>query len=110
MTARFAVELTASAERDLQEIFEAVWTRASKRAAERLLDELMSSLATLEQTPERGPVPPELDGMGIREFRQLIVAPYRLIYRVSGRKVSVMLLADGRRDMQRLLQDRLLRP
>ena len=34
--------------------------------------------------------------------------PYRVIYRVLGNVVHVFLIADGRRDMQTLLQRRLL--
>ena len=34
--------------------------------------------------------------------------PYRVIYRVVGERVYVYLIADGRRDMQGLLQRRLL--
>jgi toxin ParE1/3/4 len=38
----------------------------------------------------------------------LVVHVYRLIYRVLERRVIVMVVADGRQDMQRLLQRRLL--
>jgi toxin ParE1/3/4 len=34
--------------------------------------------------------------------------PYRILYRVIGNKVYVLLIADGRRDVQTLLQRRLL--
>jgi toxin ParE1/3/4 len=34
--------------------------------------------------------------------------PYRIIYRVIENNVYVLLIADGRRDMQTLLQRRLL--
>ena len=46
--------------------------------------------------------------MGIREFRELFFKPYRIIYRIVGRNVYVLLIADGRRDFQTLLQRRLL--
>ena len=35
--------------------------------------------------------------------------PYRIIYRVMGDGVYVLVIADGRRDMRALLQRRLLR-
>jgi toxin ParE1/3/4 len=35
--------------------------------------------------------------------------PYRVIYRVMNAKVFVYLIVDGRRDMQTLLTQRLLR-
>ena len=108
MTAGFKVEITEAAERDLQAIFEEVWTRTSAGAAERLLDALLEAVATLESLPDRGSVPAELAELGIRDFRQLVIQTYRLIYRVIGRSVFVMIIADGRQDMQQLLERRLL--
>ena len=108
MTTAFEVEITEAAERDLQTIFEDVLTRTSAAAAERLLDALIEAVATLESFPDRGAVPSELAELGLRDFRQLVVQTYRLIYRVLGKTVFVMVIADGRQDMQRLLERRLL--
>ena len=46
--------------------------------------------------------------MGIREFREVFFKPYRIIYKVVGKNVYVLLIADGRCDLQTLLQRRLL--
>lgn len=48
--------------------------------------------------------------MGIRDYREIFFKPYRIIYRVIDAIVYVFLVADGRRDMQALLQRRLLQP
>jgi hypothetical protein len=40
--------------------------------------------------------------------RETVPLPYRSIYRVLDKNVYVLLIADGRRDMQSLLQRRLL--
>jgi len=58
--------------------------------------------------PDRGSHPKELQALGIREYRQTFSKPHRLIYRVIGRQVFIYVIADGRRDMQSLLQRRLL--
>lgn len=55
-----------------------------------------------------GSVPKELEVLGIREFRPILLDPYRLIYRVIASKVVVLAIAYGRRDMQALLERRLL--
>ena len=68
-------------------------------------------MATTEQLaimPERGSYPRELLDLGIKDYRQVVFKPYRLIYRVMGRDVVVFVIADGRRDMQSLLTRRLL--
>jgi len=58
--------------------------------------------------PERGSYPRELLDLGIKDYRQVVFKPYRLIHRVMGRDVVVFVIADGRRDMQSLLTRRLL--
>jgi toxin ParE1/3/4 len=49
-----------------------------------------------------------LIALGLREFRHVFFKPYRIICRVMENNVYVLLIADGRRDMQKLLQRRLL--
>jgi toxin ParE1/3/4 len=58
--------------------------------------------------PDRGNHPKELLALGIREYRELHFKPYRILYRVIERKMYVYLIADGRRDLQTLLQQRLI--
>jgi toxin ParE1/3/4 len=105
---RYAVELTQGAEDDLEAIHAWLAKHRSPDDADALLDRFMEAIATLERFPERDSVPQELEALGIREFRQLLLAPYRLIYRVAADMVYVLVIADGRRDMQTLLERRLL--
>ena len=106
--ADFDVRLTRGAEIDLETLLGLVKGNRSAEQADALLDRLAVAIETLETFPLRGSVPKELDVLGIREFRQILVEPYRLIYRLSGKTVFVMVIADGRRDMQVLLERRLL--
>jgi toxin ParE1/3/4 len=62
----------------------------------------------LSEFPERGAYPKELLALGVREYREIFFKPYRIIYRVLNKNDYVLLIADGRRDMQSLLQRRLL--
>ena len=63
---------------------------------------------SLSENPGRGAYPKELLAVGLREYREIFFKPYRIIYRVIAENVYVMVIADGRRDMQTLLQRRLL--
>ncbi len=62
----------------------------------------------MSESPERGAYPKELLALGIRDYREIFFKPYRILYRVLDKNVYVLLIADGRRDMQSLLQRRLL--
>lgn len=77
-------------------------------SADHVLDALLASVESLIDFPERGSYPKELIGLGIHEYRQEFFKPYRVMYRVTGQKVFIVLIADGRRDMQSLLGRRLL--
>jgi toxin ParE1/3/4 len=46
---------------------------------------------------------------GVKDFREVLFKPYRVIYEVTGNRVVVLGCFDGRRDMQLLLERRLLR-
>jgi toxin ParE1/3/4 len=70
---------------------------------------LLDTIGTLERFPMRGNVPGELEALGVADYRQILLAPYRLIYRVIDATVFIVVIADGRRDMQTLLEQRLLR-
>lgn len=104
----FSVDLTFGASRDLEEICDHLANLRGADDAARLLDEFLDRIATLESFPHRGAIPPELETLGIHDFRQLHLGRFRMVYRVAGERVFVMLIADGRRDMQSLLQQRLL--
>jgi toxin ParE1/3/4 len=105
---RHEVLLTRGAERDLESIDDYIAEFDSVENARHVLDELEKVLASLAQFPERGGHPKELLALGIKEFRQASFKPYRLIYRVAGMQVIVVLIVDGRRDMQAVLARRLL--
>lgn len=105
---QFEVELTQGAEDDLDAIYDYIAENRSVDDAEALLEAFLDKVHTLERFPVRGAVPKELDALGIREFRQILLSPYRLICRMVAPKVFIMVVADGRRDMQALLERRLL--
>ena len=104
----YQVEISAGAEADLKSIFRYLAEQASVGQADAMLDAILDKIMTLEMWPERGACPKEIEPLGLREFRQVLVAPWRLIYRIAGSSVIILVIADGRRDMQSLLEQRLL--
>ncbi len=67
------------------------------------------TIQKLESHPMCGHIPPELERIGVLEFREVHYKPYRIIYEVYKSEVFVYCVLDGRRDMQELLQKRILR-
>ncbi len=105
---RFEVLLTEDANRDLEDIYTYVSEHDAPGKAEDLLDRIEEVIKSLSTQPERGAYPKELSALGIRDYRQRFYKPYRIIYRIIGKKVYIYLIADGRRDFQTLLARRLL--
>jgi addiction module RelE/StbE family toxin len=77
--------------------------------AERVLDKLEQRATKLETSPARGRVIPELARFGMHTWRELLIEPYRLIYRIESDTVTVLALFDGRRELEDLLLERLVR-
>jgi toxin ParE1/3/4 len=104
----FEVVLTHDAERDLEQLYDYISEADSRKNADHVLERLLEVAETLSVHPERGSQPQELRALGMHEYRQVFFKPYRVIYRVTGKRVVVFLIADGRRDMQTLLSRRIL--
>lgn len=104
----FAVLLTDDAAGDLAEIYEYIASHDAPQKADHVLRQLEKAFLRLSESPNRGAYPKELLVLGIREYREVFFKPYRIIYRVIDKNVYVLLIVDGRRDLQLLLERRLL--
>lgn len=104
----YEVSLTNAALHDLEEIDDYLTATDSPQTAKRILGKIEDGFLSLCDMPERGSYPKELLRLGVREFREIIVKPYRIVYRVRDKRIYIYLIADGRRDMRTLLSQRLL--
>ena len=104
----FTVFLTDDAARDVAELYDYLALHDAPQKADYVLKQIERAFSRLSEFPDRGTHPEELLGLGIREYREVFFKPYRIIYRVLDKNVYVLLISDGRRDMQTLLQRRLL--
>ena len=105
----FAVFLTNDAARDLDELYDYIAVNDAPRKAGYVLAQIGKAFSKLSEFPERGVYNKELQVIGIREYREIFFKPYRIIYRVMDKNGYVLLIVDGRRDMQALLLRRLLK-
>jgi len=106
---RYHVRLTEEVEYDLVDLFEYIARKDSIDNAYYVLEQLDALIFSLDHQPERGNYPPELDKHGVKDYREVHFKPYRIIYEILGKNVVILACFDGRRDMQSLLERRLLR-
>jgi toxin ParE1/3/4 len=106
---KFKVNFISDAENDLFEIYKYVYLNDSEEKAEMLFNKLYQKCLTLQEFPERGHIPPELRLLEIEDFLEIHHKPYRIIYKIVNDEIFVHCILDGRRDIQKLLQERLIR-
>jgi toxin ParE1/3/4 len=97
-----------AAENDLQGIIEYIAADSVEEAL-RVLETLYHKAAALSSLPERGRLVPELREQGIGFFREIVVPPWRILYRIADRRVYVLAVFDSRRNLEDILLDRLVR-
>lgn len=104
----FKVRLTKSAKRDLQDLYEYIALHDAPEKAEHVFQRIEDMIEGLSLLPSRGVHPPELAEQGITDYRETFFKPYRIVYTIERKNVFVVMVADGRRNMRKLLEQRLL--
>ena len=106
------VAFTRRADCDILNIFTFIAERDGPDIAETILEKFIQARDSLRELPNRGRIPPELERVNIRSFREIQVTPYRIVYQVNNdaHEVHIHVVADGRRNFTELLKERLLNP
>ena len=76
--------------------------------ATKVLLKIKNRTAKLEKSPMQGRVVPELLSQGISLYREVAIAPWRIIYRVESDSVFILSVIDSRRNVEDILLARLL--
>jgi len=107
MTPTYKVHWANIAEKDLVGIIEYIADDNLTNAVN-VFEKLKKKASSLNQFPQRGRIVPELKGHGIILYRELIVDPWRIIYRISGKKVYVLSIVDSHQNVEDILLKRLI--
>jgi len=98
MHAKYQVEITPTAENDVETIWEYI-AADSPEAATRFVSELVSQAGKLESFPEHCPLILENEQLGTR-YRHLIYGSYRTIFRITDKTVFVLRVIHGARVLE----------
>ena len=74
----------------------------------RILKKIKKQVADLYYSPERCRIVPELYDHGITQYREMVIAPWRIMYRVVDSKVFVLSVLDSRQNIEDILLKRLM--
>jgi plasmid stabilization system protein ParE len=107
MKKAYDVRWSETSERDLTDIIEYIAGDSPAHAYE-VFRKIKQKTSNLHTFPDRGRIVPELQEQGITQYRELIVSPWRIIYRISERKVYVLSVLDARRNVEDILLRRMI--
>ena len=93
MTKRYKVNLTQLAQKDLEQIFYYIAADSIKNAMNFVL-ELEKKIYSLDTFPERQPFITENEFFAT-DYRHLIYKKYRIIYRISEKRVFILRVIHG---------------
>ncbi|NOQ46118.1 MAG: plasmid stabilization protein [Desulfobulbaceae bacterium] len=107
MTPKYAVIWTKTAENDFLKIIEYI-AQDNPGNALKVLKKIKKKVAGLYSSPKRCRIVPELYDQGIAQYREMVIAPWRVMYRISGSKVYVLSVLDSRQNIEDILLKRLM--
>ena len=64
--------------------------------------------SNLYHAPTRGRIIPELQEQGVLQYREPVIPPWRVMYRIARQSVLVLAVLDSRRNIEDILLGRLL--
>jgi len=108
MNEKYYVKWASVAQRDLKQIIDHIAIDNPGNALQ-ILKTIKQKTSNLYTLPERGRIVSELQDQGIHIYRELVVAPWRIIYRISDTTVFVLSVIDARRNVEDILLDRLIK-
>ena len=103
MAERYHVEWSPVAIVDLDDVLEFIARRETPERAAQVYVTIAERVGALATHPMRCRIVPELKRVGVTDYRELIVAPYRIFFRIDGRVVGIVGVLDGRRDIEEIL-------
>lgn len=107
MKKSYNVWWSETAENDLVSIIEYI-ARENPLQARKIFGEIKKQAESLNAFPDRGRMVPELQNQGITLYRELIIGPWRVMYRVSEDSVYVLSVLDSRQNVEDILLQRLI--
>jgi len=107
MSDKYEVVWSYVAENDLRNIIEYI-AEDSPANALKVFKKIKQKASSLYILPERGRIVQELREQGILQYRELILSPWRVIYRISGKSVYVLSILDACQNIEDILLKRLI--
>jgi len=105
---KYKVLWTKTASKDLKEITDYISVDSIENAIIQF-QKIKDSAEKLSTFPSQGRKIPEFVKQNILKYHELIISPWRLMYKIDDSIVLVLAVIDGRRNIEDILLNRQLR-
>ena len=107
MDKKYYVKWTAPAREDVNEIIDYI-SKTNINYAVKVLDNIEENVKKLDMFPNRYRIVPELAKYGYFLYRGITVEYWKIIYKIEVNFVYIMLVIDGRRNLEDLLLKKMI--
>jgi len=105
MNKKYDVVWSNIAENDLKNIVDYIADDSPPNAL-KIIKRIKQKASSLYTFPERERIVPELRDQGILQYRELVISPWRILYRISEKSVLVLSVLDSRPNIEDILLKR----
>ena len=103
------VIILPNAERDIFDIFKFISKNDSPSRAEKIYKNITEVIMNLSTFLNLGHYNSEMENIGNYGYKEVHFNPYRIIYHIDNSTIYIQAVLDSRRNIEDLLQERLLR-
>jgi addiction module RelE/StbE family toxin len=107
MGEKYFIKWAAPARDDLDEIIEYI-AQTNMTYAVKVLDKIELAVKNLDTSPKRGRIVPELERYGYVLYREIIVDYWRIMYKIENDIVYIMVVIDGRRNVEDIILKKII--
>lgn len=102
------VNILDSAKSDFVSIRKKVINRFGQEAWSQIYLKFKNAFSEISEFPLIGSIPEEIEDIGIKNYRQVLVNHTRIIYQVTDTAIYIHMLVDTRQDFRTVLYGRII--
>ena len=95
------------AKEDINDLFQYI-AADSKKNEMNVFQKIKQVISSLKEFPHRGNLISLLEDVGFTDLREIHMKPYRIFYKIIEKKVFVIAVMDGRRNIEVEMEKRML--
>ena len=105
---KYSIKWTETAKNDLNDIINYIAIDSINNAIKQY-ERIKEAALSLSYFPNQGRIIPELSKHNIIKYKERIIDPWRMMYKIENKEIYIMAIIDGRRNIEDILMRRQIR-